>query len=388
MLTEARHLILKVAHIQALQSRQLNWQAVQASQFIQNLETQKTAIEQKLDIKRYPFNTLDNLQLVDRLFAASPLNLQEIISTGSILDVGCGDGDFGFYLSSEGHAVDLLDFEETNQNRMQMLRELSKALSGKHSVTSLDLDRGLNSLDSSYSFAIALGLIYHLKNLFLFLNDLATLSNFAVVSTRILHGAVLPDKAAAAYLVDDHELGLDNTNFWLFNSRGLQRLAERCGWTIVSRVRFGDLNAGDLHRQDAREALLLASNYSVFGGIRISYGLNRVEYGSYRWTQSKFGIEAKLESNGPGNLYIRYYLPESLLDHHKLSVSRNGNPIRVERSVGAKECLLRVPLDSNQLLVKLDIVCEHPTGNTDDKRPLGIVLQLDSKTPPIWLSNS
>ena len=224
---------------------------MQASQFIPHLETQKAAIEKTLNIKRYPFNTLDNLQLVDRLFAASSLDLQEIISTGNILDVGCGDGDFGFYLSDEGHSVDLLDFEETNQNRMQMVFELSKVLSGNHTVTSIDLDRGLQALDSTYSFAIALGLIYHLKNPFLFLNDLATLSNFAVVSTRILHGAVLPDKAASAYLVDDHELGQDNTNFWLFNSRGLQRLAERCGWTVVSRVRFGDLKAGD-HSENRR----------------------------------------------------------------------------------------------------------------------------------------
>ena len=35
-----------------------------------------------------------------------------------------------------------------------------------------------------------------------------------------------------------------------------------------SRVRFGDLKARDLHRQDARKALVPASNYSVIGGIR------------------------------------------------------------------------------------------------------------------------
>ena len=358
---------------------------MQASQFIPHLETQKAAIEKTLNIKRYPFNTLDNLQLVDRLFAASSLSLQEIISTGSILDVGCGDGDFGFYLSAKGHTVDLIDFEETNQNRMHMVRELSKVLSGNHTVTSIDLDRGLQALDSTYSFAISLGLIYHLKNPFLFLNDLATLSNFAVVSTRILQGAVLPDKAAAAYLVDDHELGQDNTNFWLFNSRGLQRLAERCGWTVVSRVRFGDQKTGDLHRHDAREALLLASNYSVFNGIRVSYGLNRVEHGSYRWTQSKFGIETKLNANGPGNLYVRYYLPESLLEQHKITISQNGNEIEVERTIGVNECLLRIPIAANQASVKLDFVCGHPTAHTDDKRPLGIVLHLNPKIPPIWL---
>ena len=68
---------------------------MESSQFIHHPDTQKAAIEQNLDIKRYPFQKLDKLQLVDRRFAAGRLNLQETISAGSIPDVG-GDGDFGF----------------------------------------------------------------------------------------------------------------------------------------------------------------------------------------------------------------------------------------------------------------------------------------------------
>ncbi len=89
-------------------------------------------------------------------------------------------------------------------------------------------------------FTIALGLLYHLKNPFLVLGDLSLRSSFAAVSTRIVNAKAISEKLAAAYLVDNHELGADNTNFWLFNSKGFERLAQRCGWRVLSRVRFGN----------------------------------------------------------------------------------------------------------------------------------------------------
>lgn len=355
------------------------------SQFLKRLGGKKTAVELRLGIARYPYQTLDNLKLVDELFAQAGMDLKETISSGRILDLGCGDGDLGFYLSAQGHAVDLVDFEETNQNKMEMVRALCEELEGEHRARNVDVERGLLGLETSYSFAYVLGLLYHLKNPFLVMNDLATMTNYAVVSTRVLAGAVLPDALASAYLVNDYELGQDNTNFWLFNSAGFARLAERSGWTVIGRLRFGDVVVGDLERHDAREVLLLASQFSVFGKVRMTYGLNRMEYGSYRWTAQAFGVEARVGEQEE-TLCLRYFLPPGMVEGHRLRVMERGTELPVEKTVGKNECLLRVKLGGRVGRVALDVVCEHAGGAAaQDERDLGVVVRIEKTRPPVWV---
>lgn len=352
-----------------------------ASDFIPRLAATKSAIERDHGIQAYPYNTLDNLDLLDKLFAPTSLTFDEAASSGPILDLGCGDGDLGFYQSAQGRQVDMVDFEETNHNQMQMARHLANTLPGHHTVSSVDIDRGLHPLYKHYSLTIAFGLLYHLKNPFLVLGDLALRSSFAAVSTRIVDAAVLPDNLAAAYLVDNHELGADNTNFWLFNSKGFERLANRCGWRVLSRVRFGNLEAGDMHSNDAREALLLVSTYSVFDNIRLTYGINRVEFETYRWTQNNFGIH--LTPSTQTQLEIRYYIPEAWLPTHTLTAASHGQPLPVELTKGKDECLARIPITKET--IDLDIACKTEIQPTGDKRPLGIILKLDPANPPLKL---
>ena len=355
-----------------------------ARDFIAHLAATKSAIERDHTIQSYPYNTLDNLDLLDKLFAPTSLTFNEAASSGPILDLGCGDGDMGFYQSAQGHHVDMVDFEETNHNQMQMARHLANTLPGNHTVSSIDIDRGLHALDKHYSLTIAFGLLYHLKNPFLVLGDLALRSSFAAVSTRIVDAKVLPEKLASAYLVDNHELGADNTNFWLFNSKGFERLANRTGWRVLSRVRFGNPKAGDMNNKDAREALLLASNYSVFDNIRLTYGINRVEFETYRWTQNKFGIHLTPSTNT--HLEIRYYIPESWLPTHTLTAASNGQPLPVDLTRGKDECRARIPI--NKDTTNIDITCKAEDQSTSDKRPLGIVLKLDPANPPLRTNSS
>lgn len=341
--------------------------------FVRRLEGLKSAAERDLSIRRYPFQTLDNLKLIEQLFAQAHLAPP---ASGRMLDVGCGDGDLGFYYSARGHAVDMMDFPETNQNQMQMVRQLATQLSGGHTVSSVDLDRGLPTLDEFYTLAVTLGLIYHLKNPFLLMSDLATVSNYAVVSTRIVDGAMLPEEQAAAYLVSDQQLGEDNTNFWLFNAAGFGRLAQRSGWNILSRIRFGDLKRGDASKHDAREALLLASRYSVFPGVRVSSGLNRVEYGSYRWTRDRFTLELDATDKP---LNVRYFLPEGWLDSHKLRAFAGGEELELSVQLSSSECLARISHPAKHL----ELRCENPS--VADERPLGVVLKMDPNQAPFWL---
>ncbi len=352
-----------------------------ASDFIARLATTKATINREHAIDPYPYNTLDNLDLLDKLFAPTQLTFTEAASSGPILDLGCGDGDMGFYQSAQGHHVDMVDFEETNHNQMQMARHLSNALPGNHTVTSIDIDRGLHALDKHYSLTIAFGLLYHLKNPFLVLGDLALRSSFAAVSTRIIDSKLLPENLAAAYLVDNHELGADNTNFWLLNSKGFERLAKRCGWRVFSRVRFGNPKAGDMQNKDAREALLLASTYSVFDNIRLTYGINRVEFETYRWTQDKFGIH--IEPSSHTHLEIRYYIPGPWLSTHTFAAASNGQSLPVELTLGKDECRARIPITKET--TNIDITCKSESQPTNDQRPLGIILKLDPANPPLKL---
>ncbi len=354
-------------------------QSMDLDAFLRQMDSLKTANERELSISRYPFQTLDNVKLIERLFQAA--NLPQP-SAGRILDVGCGDGDLGFYMSAQGHTVDMLDFPETNQNQMQMVRKLAEQLPGAHTVTSVDLDRGLPDLERFYTLAITFGLLYHLKNPFLVLGDLAMISNFAVVSTRIVDSAVLTDDKASAYLVSDQQLGEDNTNFWLFNSAGFELLARRSGWSVLSSLRFGDMKKGDAGKHDARQALLLSSKYSVFPGVRITDGLNRVEYGSYRWTQDRFTVEVE-----PGHriLSIKYFLPEAWLSDHKLKAAINGSEVAISLMLGRAECEARITLPESTISIQIQVICENPFAS--DPRALGLVLKMDLNHPPLKCLN-
>ena len=61
-----------------------------ASDFIARLAATKSAIERDHAIQSYPYNTLDNLDLLDKLFAPTSLTFNEAASSGPILDFGCG----------------------------------------------------------------------------------------------------------------------------------------------------------------------------------------------------------------------------------------------------------------------------------------------------------
>lgn len=354
--------------------------------FLLKLDRAKREVEQRSGVERYPFASLNNIEQVDSLCALAGLRAEDLHGGGRILDLGCGDGDVGFWLGAQGHAVDLVDFEETNRNRMRMALALHELLPGERQIYDVDIDRGLGQLTSFYSFAYALGLIYHLKNPFLVLSDLAERSSFATISTRIVQGELLPEGQACAYLTSPQELGADNTNYWLFNSQGLQLLAERSGWAVLSRLRTGDLAVGDAGQHDAREWLLLASKYSVFGPVVLQNGFHRVEFGTYRWTEQQFRLQVNCAQAGDYVLCLRYFLPEDWAGQHRLLAQIQGSGLKIEMIPAVTELLARLSFRADlpgRILV--DFRCVGIPELSGDDRSLGIVLRFDSEGPPVWL---
>lgn len=113
-----------------------------------------------------------------------------------------------------------------------------------------------------------LGILYHLKNPYYVLEELARATRYCALSTRVAKWArpagsdrwIRIENLPVAYLVDTFECNNDATNFWIFSTAGLQRIVKRAGWDIVeqSNVGAGNSNPAE-NNKDERCYMLLKS---------------------------------------------------------------------------------------------------------------------------------
>ena len=109
--------------------------------------------------------------MIAELLGAAGFSLGEFLARGPVLDIGCADGDWGFYLESLGADVDMLDYAPTNFNRMNGVHKLSRALSSDAHIYEQNIDISF-APPRHYGVCFALGLLYHLKNPYSFLEQL------------------------------------------------------------------------------------------------------------------------------------------------------------------------------------------------------------------------
>jgi len=193
----------------------------------------------------YPYPTLRNLKPIEQLLIGSGLNLLELCRGphGRIADIGAADGDLAFFLEKTGFAVDAIDLESTNFNRMEGIRILKEALNSTITVQSIDLDSQFSLPSERYDTIFLLGILYHLKNPFFVLEKLARIARRCFLGTRVAKKA--PDghslaRYPLAYLLGPEECNNDSTNFWIFSDEGLKRLIHRTGWNILAYTTIGD----------------------------------------------------------------------------------------------------------------------------------------------------
>lgn len=193
----------------------------------------------------YPYESIANLWHLDTLL---PDALKDVVCKGDaglrVLDVGAADGDLGYFFESRGCSVDFLDNPPTNFNDCRGLKALGTALGSGARLLEQDIDRSI-TLEGQYDLAIALGLLYHLRNPMLLMLELALHARAMVLSTRV--ASAWPDGTAvagqsAAYLYRCREANDDPTNYWCFTPAGLETALRRCGWEIRARAIHG---AGD-----------------------------------------------------------------------------------------------------------------------------------------------
>jgi tRNA (mo5U34)-methyltransferase len=202
--------------------------------FSERLEQVRSGVD--TDVPWYPYSTLANIVHLDDMVDEALPDLDAMAAGRPVLDIGSADGDLAFLLESIGFDVDVVDFAPTNFNSMRGVRETGRALGSHVSIHEVDLDSQFALPQAGYGLVFALGLLYHLKNPFFFLEALARRAEWCFLSTRVFQ--VTPDvthrltDVPVAYLVNPDETNGDATNFWMFSNEGLSRLVARTGWVI------------------------------------------------------------------------------------------------------------------------------------------------------------
>src|SRR5579884_1505092 len=162
-----------------------------SSQLNQAAQTFRTRLDQHKrqlapsEFGWYPYGTLDNFYLLDRMLTGENRNFLDRVGEGAIVDIGAADGDAAFFLESLGYRAHVADFPPTNFNGCRGVRLLKESLKSAVEILETDLDAQFRLPGDRYELAFFLGILYHLKNPFLALESLAKSARYAFVSTRI-----------------------------------------------------------------------------------------------------------------------------------------------------------------------------------------------------------
>jgi 2-polyprenyl-3-methyl-5-hydroxy-6-metoxy-1,4-benzoquinol methylase len=346
----------------------------------------------------YPWASLAAMEPLDGFLGGNVEKLRGIIGSAPVLDVGCGDGDVGFFLESLGARVDAIDHAPTNYNALVGVRALKRILDSKIGIHAVDLDQRPNLPASNYGLTIMLGVLYHLKNPFLALETLARSSQHIFLSTRI--ASLTPDrkldfgKLPMAYLVDDDELNHDPTNFWIFSETAVKRLVRRAGWDIRHYVTMGAAASQSdpvSAKGDVRAYIFAKSRVAVpSSSLHLELGWHELEYNSWRWTDRRFAALLDVVSPlAPATLRFRFYLPKEVLEQRpSVTMSAATNGARMQSNTfstpGEHEYLAVVPsvhAGTVRIEFELDGTIRAPGG---DQRELGVLVDF-SGAPALTL---
>jgi tRNA (mo5U34)-methyltransferase len=213
----------------------------------------------------YRYSTLSNFEHLENLFGGDSDLLSKITADGPILDIGGADGDLAFFLNTLGVSVSALEHAPTNHNGLEGMKLLNNHFGSPLDIKEADLDAG-GTIEGKYSLVYFLGVLYHLKNPYLVLENLAKCSKYVLLSTKIfkyIPGVESPlGENSLAYLLDPTECNGDNTNYWIFSETGLRRLVERCGFEVVLFDVYGAKETAEpaSMEHDGRAFCLLRSN--------------------------------------------------------------------------------------------------------------------------------
>ncbi len=316
----------------------------------------------------YSFDSFGNLTNLDALMPGGIVRAAELAGEEPVADIGAGDGDLAFLLEDLGCGVTAIDWPGTNANQMLGIALMKRELGSQVEIREVDLDSQFGLAGERFGLVVALGLLYHLKNPFYFLETLARHSRYCLLSTRILPARRLVKRRAIAYLTADREFDNDITNYWFFSGSGLLRLLDRCGWEIAHRHIAGP-------KRDRFYALAESRIAKTRQTIRLLDGWNAMENDAWRWSKREFGavidnaegatrFEMRFLVNRPGRLTVRAEVNGAALPEREFLGA--GDHVYSEAIAPApRRCSIRVWLSEAAII---------------DGRELGVVITLPATT--------
>ena len=351
--------------------------AVRAAEFNDRLALLKTERE----FSWYPYDSLGNFENLERLLTGGNRRLLDLIGNSTVLDIGCGDGDLALFLEAEGCDVRAIDHPSTNCNGMRGVRALKESLTSNIEIQEMDLDAQFH-IDGRYGMAFFLGILYHLKNPFHALEQLALHCRYCILSTRIARiapeGNVDISALPVAYLLGHREANADPTNFWVFSEAGLRRIIERANWHVFDFVTMGNTVSSDpVSAEGDERAYCLLRSRAAFRTFRpespkdwgeLLYGWHGVEDNAWRWTQKRF---ASTLTGGGALVRLEFFLHEAVLAATgPLTLRMNGGQERTFNAPGHYVFLARA-----EGALRFEFELSGALGPSDaDRRELGLLV--------------
>jgi SAM-dependent methyltransferase len=281
----------------------------------------------------YPHETLSAFANLEKTLTGA--NRALFAGSGRVLDLGSQDGELAFFLESLGSRVVAADHPAYNHNGMRGIRTLKAALSSSVEIHEIDVDRPFTLPHDSYDLVVMLGVLYHLRNPFYVLEELARRTTQCLMSTRVARcypdGSPMPAGASLAYLLAENELNQDNSNYFIFNEAGLRVMLERAHWQIVDYASLGETRLSDPVRldRDERAFCLLRSRYNRLANLELLEGWHESEETGWRWTAREFAVRARAAVAAP-TLEMQVWIAEESfrqLGEITLAASVNGRDL-------------------------------------------------------------
>ncbi len=354
-----------------------------AGEFREKLEGVKSAAPEVL---WYPYDSLTNFVHLEKLLGAQPRNLFDLLPNGRVLDVGTGDGDVAFFLESLGYEVEAVDLPASNHSALTGFKRLQAELGSKVKLHERDIDRQFTLEGEPYGLALSLGLLYHLKNPFFYLEELSRHAYYCLASSKIADileegGERDARETPLAYLLESDELNEDDSNFWVFTESCLKRLFRRAGWTVVGTLRVERTGVARVNSatDDARLFALLASRRLPAAVVQAE-GFYEREGEGWWWTAPEFAVTVPLAGEETRWIQVEGYVAEASL---------RGGPNGLRCRVGGGAWQRQEMRQAGPAVFRFEWPSRRPEGEVrvefrvereaelpaDEDRPMGLIVK-------------
>lgn len=328
------------------------------------------------DFEWYRYDSFGNLNHLDALLSGKYRDIVALAGDDPVLDFGCADGDFAFFLESLGLRVLAFDHHRTNHNGMLGVRALKQRLNSGVEIHEVDLDSGFELPAGQYGLAVVLGILYHLKNPFYVLETIARQSRYCLLSTRITR--YLPDRktdvsrSPVAYLLSETELNDDDSNFWIFSETGLRRILERCHWRVLNLVTVGPPDSDPVTLDHDQRAFCLLESVHGMRHFNLLSGWYAPESSGWRWTARDFEVSLDAATR----ITVEMFVPPALIARSgtiTLTAEANGKPLPAETYKEPGKAVYTRRLPGGPVRLSFHLSDAFPPTEAD-VRELGIIV--------------